>query len=192
MSVRVVASSVAAALLSVFILGTNPAAGHSPGTLAGSVWAVPVTGTFTDSDGAGTFSGTLRIQRFARVGHSVVAMGVLSGTLTSALGTTRSVVDQPATLPVRKVSVSESVAPGSSGAPITTQQAQQNCRILRLEFGGITVNILGIDVHLDPIVLNIDLGGILGGILCGILGALGGTPVQAQASVLNKALGLAP
>ena len=192
-----IAAFVAAVLFGMLVIGPIGAAGHSSETAAGPVTAIRVSGTFIDAEGVGTFSGTLDIQRFAAIDHRVlVAVGTVSGTLTSALGTTHSVTDQPVALPVTKVSVSGRSVGASSAPvttqPVTTQQAAQDCQILHLEFGGITLNVLGIAVQLSPIVLDVDLGGILGGILCGLLGALGGgAPAQAQANMLNNALGVA-
>ena len=73
------------------------------------------------------------------------------------------------------------------------QQAAQVCQILHLDFGGITLDVLGIGVKLSPISLDLTLSGLLGNLLCGLLGALGGgAPAQAQAAQLNQALGLNP
>lgn len=180
-----------AAFLTAVALGSNAVAAHGPGE-ASRLSPVPVSGTFTDADGAGTFSGTLKIKRFAARDGALVALGTVSGTLMSATGATRTIEDQPVTLPVTNISVGGS-APSAAAGPITTQQAAQDCQILHLEFGGITLNVLGVEVMLSPIVLDISLGGLLGGILCGLLGALGGgAPAPAQASMLNNALGLNP
>src|SRR5207302_10343494 len=88
----------------------------------------------------------------------IVAIDTESGTLTSTLGTTQSVTDQPVVLPVTKVSVSGRSVGASSAPvttqPVTTQQAAQDCQILHLEFGGITLSVLGIAVQLSPIVLD--------------------------------------
>jgi hypothetical protein len=154
--------------------------------------AIPVSGTFVDAAGAGTFAGTLTIERFASRDRQLVALGKVQGTLTDAAGATRSVTDQPVALPVTNVAVSGGAQSQADG-PITTQQTEQDCQLVHLEFGGITLDVLGVQVSLSPIVLDIGLGGLLGGILCGLLGALGGgAPAPAQANMLNQAFGLAP
>lgn len=189
-------STIALALVAlVLTLLASPmqAAANGPGT-SGLVSAIPVSGTFVDAaGGAGTFTGTLDIDRFASRDRGLVAIGTVSGTLTDSTGATRSVTNQAVTLPVTGLAVNSGAGSAAAAGPITTQQAAQECSLLHLEFGGITLNVLGIQVTLSPIVLDISLGGILGGILCGLLGALGGgAPAPAQANILNSALGLNP
>jgi hypothetical protein len=190
MKARPLTFAAIAALLSALTLGATGAAARAPDTGPSAVSAIAVSGTFTDAEGAGTFTGTLDIDRFVARDGALYAIGTIDGTLTGALGTTRSVADQPVRLPVNSVTVVSTPSLAAAG-PITTQQVAQDCQILHLEFGGITLNILGIEVQLSPIVLDINLGGLLGGILCGLLGALGGgAPAPAQANMLNQALGL--
>jgi hypothetical protein len=180
----------AAAFVSVFVLGASTVAGHSPGAGTSPVSAIPVSGTFNDGNGTGTFSGTLDISRFQGRTGVLVAVGTIDGTLTNALGITSSVADLPVSLPVN-VSVGTSAGPAARA--VTTQQAAQDCQILHLDFGGITLNVLGIGLTLSPISLDLTLSGLLGNLLCGLLGALGGgAPAQAQAAQLNQALGLNP
>jgi len=180
-----------AVVLSAFVLG-NTVAARSPGVGTSLVSSIPVSGTFSDANGPGTFSGTLDIAGFQARQGALVAIGTIDGTMTNALGATTPVVNRPVTLAVTNVAVGGSAQP-SAAAPITTQQAAQECQILHLEFGGITLDVLGIAVTLSPITLDLTLSGLLGGILCGLLGALGGgAPAQAQANMLNQALGLNP
>jgi len=190
MTARRLVPAVLAAFLTTLIFGATAAA-ESRGD-AGAVAAIPVSGTFIDSDGAGTFAGTLDIQRFVARDRALFAVGTINGTLTSALGVTQSVTDQPVSLPVTAVSVGSAPRRSAAGS-VSTQQAAQNCQILHLDFGGITLDVLGVTVQLSPISLDLNLGGLLGSILCGLLGALGGgVAAPAQANMLNRALGLAP
>ncbi|MGH2492002.1 MAG: hypothetical protein ACRDF9_10875 [Candidatus Limnocylindria bacterium] len=189
-------STIVCAVISLalaLIASPMQAAAKGPGT-SGLVSAIPVTGTFVDeTGGAGTFTGTLDIERFASRERTLVALGTVSGTLTDSTGTTRSITDRAVTLPVTSIAVNGGVAGARADGPITTQQAAQDCELLHLEFGGITLDVLGLHISLSPIVLDIGLGGILGGILCGLLGALGGgAPAPARANILNSALGLNP
>ncbi|HKY50582.1 MAG TPA: hypothetical protein VJP45_04945 [Candidatus Limnocylindria bacterium] len=188
-------STLAFAITLVVALLASPlhAAAQGP-RITGLVSAIPVSGTFVDAaGGTGTFTGTLAIERFASIERALVAEGTITGTLTDSAGGTRSVTGQSVTLPVRDVSVSGGAAPAQADGPITTQQTEQDCQVLHLEFGGIVLDVLGIQLSLSPIVLDLALGGILGGILCGLLGLLGaGAPAPAQANVLNSALGLNP
>src|SRR5436189_5885538 len=100
-----------AAVVSVFVLGASTVAGHSPGAGTSPVSAIPVSGTFDDGNGPGTFSGTLDISRFDGRAGALVAVGTIDGTLTNALGITNTVADRPVILPVEYVSVSSSAGP---------------------------------------------------------------------------------
>ncbi len=191
MNLRRFGPVMAAAIVSALVLGTSTVAAHSPGAGTSPVSAIPVSGTFNDGTGPGTFSGTLDISRFEGRGGALVALGTIDGTLTNALGVTSSIADRPVSLPVTNVSVAAAKSPTS--APVTIQQAAQDCQILHLDFGGITLDVLGIGLTLSPISLDLTLSGLLGNLLCGLLGALGGgAPAQAQAAQLNQALGLNP
>ena len=190
MTARRFVPAVLAAFLTTLIFGATAAAESRGG--AGPVSAIPVSGTFIDSDGAGTFAGTLDIHRFVARDRALFALGTINGTLTSALGVTQSVTDQPVRLPVTAVSVGSAPRQSADGA-VSIQQAAQDCQILHLAFGGITLDVLGIMLQLSPIALDLNLGGLLGSILCGLLGALGGgAAAPAQANMLNRALGLTP
>ncbi|TMG72208.1 MAG: hypothetical protein E6H81_00825 [Chloroflexi bacterium] len=191
MNVRLLAFALLAALLGALTVGGTSVAAHGRGG-GSQLPAIPVSGAFTDSDGPGSFSGTLDIERFIARDGRLFAIGTIDGTLTNALGTSRSVTDVAVTLPVTNVSVAGSRGPAAD-APVAAQQPAQDCQILHLEFGGVTLDVLGIMLQLSPITLDLNLGGVLGGILCGLLGALaGGAPAQAQAGILNAALGSAP
>jgi hypothetical protein len=184
---------VLAVLALVFALVVAPIEAAAQGPSRASLPStIPVSGTFVDAAGAGTFAGTLTIERFASRDRKLVVLGTVDGTLTDAAGSTRSVTAQPVTLPVTNVGVSGASQTQADGA-INTQQAEQDCQLVHLEFGGIVLNVLGLQVSLSPIVLDIALGGLLGGLLCGLLGALGGgAPAPAQANLLNQTFGLNP
>jgi len=190
MTSRTIALAVFALALALLIAPIEAAAqGPSRASLPSNI---PVTGTFVDASGPGTFAGTLKIDRFASRDRQLVVLGTIDGTLTDAAGATRSVTAQPVTLPVTNVGVSGASQTQSDG-PISTQQAEEDCQLVHLEFGGIVLNVLGLQVSLSPIVLDISLSGLLGGLLCGLLGALGGgAPAPAQANQLNQAFGLNP
>jgi hypothetical protein len=128
--------------------------------------SMPVTGTFAN----GTFTGTFELAKFAldRNGD-LVAVGVLKGTLTQA-GTSLGSVVQTITLPV-----------DGSGS----------CSILHLELGPLDLNLLGLMVHLNQIVLDVSAqsgsGNLLGNLLCAIAGLLD-SPNQTLVNLLNQLL----
>lgn len=134
---------------------------------------IPVTGTFP---GGGTFDGTFDLTRFAVQNGQLVAVGTLTGTLTDALG---GVVGTVTDLVVR--------------IPVT--QATGTCQILHLELGPLDLDLLGLVVHLDRVVLDITAesgpGNLLGNLLCGIAGLLdGNAALSAVARLLNQLIGL--
>jgi hypothetical protein len=133
---------------------STTAAAASPAT------AIPVTGTFTDATGGtGAFAGTLDVTRFANRSGDLTALGTVGGTLTDSAGTVLgSVSNQSAALPV---------------------SAAGTCQILHLELGPIDLNLLGLMVHLDKVVLDITAqsgpGNLLGNLLCAVAHLLDGT-----------------
>jgi hypothetical protein len=116
---------------------------------------IPVTG---EARNGRTFSGLLDIVNFRVINGQLTAIGELTGTLRNAAGAViGSVTDQRVRLPV------------SFGA-ITS------CDILRLRLGPLDLDLLGLVVHLDRIVLDITAepgpGNLLGNLLCAIAGLL--------------------
>lgn len=105
---------------------------------------------------AGNFTGTFNLTRFANVGGVVNAIGTLVGTLTTSSG---------------PVSIVRTVA-----IPVATQAATATCDLLHLELGPLDLNLLGVVVHLNQIVLDIDAqagpGNLLGNLLCSVAGLL--------------------
>jgi hypothetical protein len=127
---------------------------------------VPVTGELADG---GTFKGKVTI---TEVGYSETdgfwVSGFLNGTATTADGTEHEDVEQafsqvPATL-----------NEGSVGA-VRSLQAQE-CQILFLDIGPIFLDVLGLQVDLSQIVLDITAvggaGNLLGNLLCAVAGLL--------------------
>ena len=123
--------------------------------------AIPITAT--------NFTGTFNLTRFANLGGTVNAIGMLVGTLTTPQG---------------PVSVVRTVA-----LPVT---AQATCDILHLELGPLDLDLLGLVVHLNRIVLDIDAqsgpGNLLGNLLCAVVGLLDNPSGLAQ--LLNQILAI--
>ena len=183
--------TIAVAALALVFLAVEPLGAAGQGLSGGgALSAIPVSGT----SAAGSFAGTLKIDRFASQDRQLVAIGTVTGTLRDSAGLPlASITDQPVTVPVTSVETNSGTPGQAAAGPIDPQQATQECQILHLEFGGITLDVLGIGVMLSPITLDLTLSGLLGNILCGLLGALGsGAPAPAMASQLNHALGLNP
>jgi hypothetical protein len=218
MKTRITALAVALSLLLVAPL--NAAAAAKDKDTKGL--SVPVTGTFTDqSGGAGKFAGTLTVHRFAAVNNRVHAVGVIDGTLTDAAGNVVATGLQTVSLPVT-LSGGSSAAPsaahkttpaqpefrkaayvtgesptadriGASAPPAAA--AQLSCEILRLSIGAINLDLLGLTVSLNPVLLVISAvpgaGNLLGNLLCAIVGLLDGVGTLIQiVNLLNQLLAL--
>ena len=156
------------ALIAVFLFPAAVAAKPPP---AGSV-TVPVAGTI---DGGGTFAGNFEITRFATRAGNIVALGNLTGTATTTTGT--QAVDTTLALPVTV--------------------AQATCDILHLELGPLDLDLLGLVIHLDRVVLDITAeqgpGNLLGNLLCAIAGLLDpgpANPLGQIVSLLNQILAI--
>ena len=171
---RAISLALIAVLFGVFTL---PSALAKPIPAPAGV-AVPITGTFTDAvGGVGRFAGTFNIQRFAQDSGQIVAVGTLTGTLTDSLGNVLGSI-------VRTVSLI-----------LNSAATQASCEILHLELGPLDLNLLGLVVHLNRVVLDISAvpgpGNLLGNLLCAVANLLnGGGALQQIVSLLNQILGL--
>ena len=150
-------------------------AGLKAGTLlvvpaAGGV-NVPVAGTTSKG---GKFIGTFNIKQFSVVDGQIVAIGTLTGTIQNAVGNVLGTVLK---------TISAIVNFGGA-----------TCDILHLELGPLDLNLLGLQVHLDKIVLDIDAdptGGLLGSLLCAVANLLNTNgPLADIANLLNQILAL--
>jgi hypothetical protein len=160
--------SVALVIVLVSALALAPVSTKAQGT---NPLAVPVTGTFTDAlGGTGVFTGTFTVTRFVNQNGQLAAVGTLSGTLTDSLGNILGTVTQALTLLVSGI--------------------QGSCPILHLELGPLDLNLLGLVVHLDRVVLDITAqsgpGNLLGNLLCAVAHLLdSNAAVNAIANALN-------
>ena len=114
--------------------------------------SIPITG----SGSGATLSGVFQLQKFAARDGSVVALGTLTGTVTdTATGIVTSVVQNIA-LPVAV--------------------GETTCDILHLDLGPLSINLLGLQIDLSRIVLDITAqagaGNLLGNLLCAVAGLL--------------------
>jgi hypothetical protein len=173
--VQLTAAVLALLLTGTFALFASPASAapaapaDAPGTMTSEV-----TGTFTDAAGPGTFTGTFVPSQFAQDGDTIVATGVLSGNLVSADGTSRS-VSQAQTFDVNQINA-------------------VGCEVLDLVLGPLDLDLLGLVVHLDRVVLNITAvpgaGNLVGNLICAIVGLLDGGPLGQIVALLNQILAL--
>jgi hypothetical protein len=134
-----------------------------------------VTVPINTSDVTGTFSGVLCIVDFAVQNGQVVAVGTLTGTVTTATGVVQSIVTDVV-------------------LPLISVDATCHVSILHLELGPLDLNLLGVMVHLDQVVLDISAqsgpGNLLGNLLCAVSNLANGGAATALANLLNSLLGL--
>jgi len=137
---------------------------------AGGV-TIPVTGTTSKG---GKFIGSFSIKQFSVVNNQIVAVGTLTGTIQNGIGNVIGTVLKTISLLVH-----------FNGA---------SCDILHLELGPLDLDLLGLQVHLDKIVLDIDAdpsGGLLGQLLCAVANLLNaGGPLADIVALLNQILAL--
>lgn len=134
----------------------------------------------------GSFVGTLKITQFAAINRQPVALATLTGTLTDENGVMTGIVRNVSLPVVLPTSAAMSVTGGGD-----TVVVQAICPILNLVLGPLDLNLLGLIIHLDQVVLDITAdsgGGLLGSLLCAIAGLLnGGSPLE---QILNQLVAL--
>ena len=172
MKKRLVSVALLVAVMTAFAFGPMSAVQSVQAAPLQAV-SVPITGTFTDAvGGTGTFVGNLALTRFAVQNGALVAIGTLTGTLTDSLGNVLGSISQTVTFPISNISAT--------------------CQVLHLELGPMDLNLLGLMVHLNRVVLDITAqqgGGLLGDLLCSLADLLGGpAPLSAVARLLNNIL----
>ena len=145
-------------------------------TPATSSLAVPINGTVRAANGAlTTLTGNFNIKQFTVQNGALLAVGTLVGTLkNTATGAVKNIV-APIALPVASLS--------------------GTCDILHLTLGPLDLNLLGLVVHLNQVVLDITAqsgaGQLLGNLLCSVANLLNGGlsgVLQQVADLLNQIL----
>ena len=161
----------AVTLLAVISTATvHPAAAKDPVSTALSV---PVVGTAAGTV-TGALNGTATITRFVVNNGQLTAVGTLTGTITNAAGNVQSIA----------TTFSTAIAPAAMTAA---------CEILHLDPGPIDLNLLGLTIHTNEIVLDIAAvpgpGNLLGNLLCSVANLLNGSgALSGIANLLNQIL----
>jgi hypothetical protein len=135
--------------------------------------AVPVSTT----DPTGTFTGTFTITQFIAQNGQVAAVGTLAGIVTNTVTGAVTAITQDVVVPL--------LGGASTGS----------CSVLHLELGPLDLNLLGVAVHLDKVVLDVSAqsgpGNLLGNLVCAVSHLLdSNATATAIAGVLNNLLGL--
>src|SRR3954466_15140037 len=134
---------IAAATILAFATMLTPLSAAKPADL--SPTQLPVVGTVA---GGGSFTGTLNLTKFADVNGTVNAVGTLTGVLTNNAGQATTVLQ-------------------NFSAPLVAVTG--TCNILHLDLGPLSLNLLGLQVDLSRVILDITAqsgaGNLLGNLL---------------------------
>jgi hypothetical protein len=165
----------------LMLLVAGPAAAQTPPKFTQKV---NVTGTKG-------FKGTYTIDRFVRSGNRVMSVGTLKGKLRG-----QTVRKENVRMPV-------GIANAPAGQASQIPPTPNACQLLNLALGPIDLNLLGLRLRTNQILLLLEAvpsggpvpGGLLGDLLCGInnlLAPSAGTPLAQLTQLLNALLALAP
>jgi hypothetical protein len=132
------------------------------------------------TEGTRSFNGVLNIRRFSSAvingTPTLIAHGNVTGTITdTATGLT--------TLISRSITEAVGLLPSTA-----------TCDILNLVLGPLDLDLLGLVIHLDRILLDIDAqsgpGNLLGNLLCGVSNLLNPGNLPRLGTTLNRIIGL--
>jgi hypothetical protein len=181
----VIGWSVLVALTTALVV-TPAATASAQGNKNTNRLVVPITGT---AAGVGAVAGNLAISRFEIQDGRLMAVGALTATVTDATGNViRTIVTQVA-MPVNNA------GGGAAHAAAIGAAAAGSCDILNLVLGPLHLDLLGLVVDLNQVVLNITgqtgAGDLLGNLLCAITGLLdAGSLGQQLVNLLNQLIGV--
>jgi len=158
--IRVIATLLAAAMVASLMLLPSSAAekaevSSSRKTKATDTATVPVKGFH--KNGNKSFEGDMTIKRFVKRNGKLKAVGDLNGTVFGKRGGEKGAVDGKRVV-----------------APVRIRDA--SCNILNLVLGPLDLNLLGLRIQLNKVVLDITgepgPGNLLGNLLCAVAGLL--------------------
>ena len=141
------------------------------------------------SDG-GTVTGSFTPTKFVQRDGVLYAQGFLQGKIKDTDGSVTK-FSGIKKMPVKKIN-------GQSAADArTSTRAASACDILNLVLGPLDLNVLGLEIHLQRVVLDIvavaGAGQLLGNLLCAVAGLLDGGPLAGLlgqlSTLLNQILG---
>jgi hypothetical protein len=136
-------------------------------------------------------TGTFTPLHVARKHGDLVVKGLVQGVVHEASGKTTT-FSGVRSVPVKKIN-GQKLTRDAAESAVSDRAA---CNILHLVLGPLDLNLLGLTVHLNQVVLDITAvpgaGNLLGNLLCAVAGLLDGTPIGGLlgqiASLLNQIL----
>ena len=188
--------SLAAAVTVALVMAIAPASAHEAPTHDNDFTRVPVHGH--NEAGTRKFSGHMTVKRFVvQEGNIMAVARITDGVLKNDDGDVlRRLQDGvrvklPVALPgMDSGTTARSSTMGAGGA---------TCDILNLVLGPLDLDLLGLQIHLNQVVLDIVAesgpGNLLGNLLCAVAGLLDGTPAAGDVlgvirDLLNAILGV--
>jgi len=153
---------------------------------------LPVSGKTDDGK---TFQGTMDVLGFTNEDGCLMAIASVTGTFTT--GAAQQVASTIVLVPAHYTNEDGKCAPPAESAAgshalraaAPAAQAQATCPILNLVLGPLDLNLLGLTVHLDRVVLDITAvpgaGNLLGNLLCAVANLLNGLNVNLGAALTN-------
>ena len=191
---RPIATLVALTLMvsGALMLGTATTASSSTDTAARGVVGQSSLGKMTSkvrgkaSDGS-KVTGTFTPLKFVKKNGKQQVKGVIEGVMTRADGSKERFTA------VRTTKVKSINGRSLSGLTAkSSAQAMATCDILHLVLGPLDLNLLGLQVNLNRLVLDIvavtGAGNLLGNLLCAVTGLLDGGPLAGLLGQLNNLL----
>ena len=132
----------------------------------------------------GKVTGSFTPTRFVQRDGVLYAKGFLQGKIKDADGSTTK-FSGIKTMPVKKIN-------GQSATDARTASRAAACDILNLVLGPLDLNVLGLEIHLQRVVLDIvavaGAGQLLGNLLCAVAGLLDGGPLAGLLGQLSTLL----
>jgi hypothetical protein len=171
-SARTIRTRLLALIVSMAVVSVLGVAAAGTATAAPPVASTPLTQDVEGVINGVPATGTLEIDRVVSNRGTLQAVGTLTGDLAGGPG---------AAVPV--------------AVPVDIAQSTGTCEILNLVLGPLHLDLLGLVIDLNRVVLNITAeqgpGNLLGNLLCAIAGLLDGpaAPAGGLAGLLNRLLG---
>ena len=169
------------------------AANHHPHRLHAKAKHVRVTSYIHGTTASGRHvRGVFVSKRFMMQGDQLVARGVVRGKIKRP-GPDRKFVKRGVIIPVKSVDGASAAPPGArADAAFPPPPGAGACNVLNLVLGPLDLNVLGLQVHLNQVVLNIigqtGSGQLLGNLLCAVAGLLDPGPLSGLLTQLQGLL----
>lgn len=193
--------SVLVALIAALVTVPATASAQGTGNQNRNRLVVPITGAAT---GVGAVTGNYSISEFKITDGKLVAVGTVTATVADGTGKAVRTFVAPVAVPVMnggskiasKAGDSAFVGSCDSDTTVEAGAAQLgSCDILSLVLGPLHLDLLGLQIDLNQVVLEITAqtgaGNLLGNLLCAITGLLdAGSLGQQVVNLLNQLIGI--